>query len=161
MKTFRLKGLELVFLKDESPVHESISYKEGLVINREEGTGWWLVDAVISPKYRERFNTLLESQEPFVMEVTITDENNDPATMIGHVREIHELSEELGVLFDAKMAIQQEDVFNFILETLIADGYSGDALLEEFKNRKENQGSWSEQVAKKLYSEVKRESYKK
>ncbi|PSL44490.1 YwpF-like protein [Salsuginibacillus halophilus] len=160
MKTFRLKGLQLVFPGEESPEQQPVPFQDGLVINREEGDQMWLVDARLpeaGDDVQAMFDEMQETGERFVMDVTITDESNDPATMVGSVRETLPLSEGFSVLFDAYMALQQEEVFNYILESLVEDGYSGKELIEEFKNRKADQGAWSEQVAKTLYEEAAKE----
>ncbi|WP_100399949.1 YwpF family protein [Bacillus sp. FJAT-44742] len=157
MKTFRLVAMQLVLSEEDKIIQEALPLQDGLIINREEKNSLWLIEAVIPKEKQELFEKWKETQEKFVVEVTITDERNDPATMTAQVRDVITLSNSISVLFDGKMAVQKDDVFNVILEGLIEDGFSGENLLEEFKNRKEDQGSWSHRVAENLYKEVKGE----
>nr|WP_239575267.1 YwpF-like family protein [Geomicrobium sediminis] len=152
VKTFRLKGLRLLLEKDVEPEEERINMREGLVINREE-EGWWLVEAVVDETAKTLFEDLLNNETDVMMEVIISHENNDPATMVGRVRSTRPLENGFAILIDSKMAMKKEDVFNYILDSLIADGYTGDQLIEEFRNRKADNASWSQQMARSLYEQ--------
>ncbi|MFB4159948.1 YwpF family protein [Geomicrobium sp. JSM 1781026] len=152
MKTFRLKGLRLLLEKDTEPGQEKIELHEGLVINREEG-GWWLLEVVVDADAKKVFDQLKEQETDVMMEVIISHENNDPATMVGRIRSGRELESTYSYLIDSKMAMKKEDVFNYILDSLIADGYTGDQLIEEFKNRKADNANWSQQMARSLYEQ--------
>ncbi|MBB6448056.1 hypothetical protein HNR44_000005 [Geomicrobium halophilum] len=156
MKTFRLRGLRLLLEENEELEQEQVELQEGLVINREE-EGWWLIEVVVDEPASRTFHQLLADQTEVMMEVLISHERNDPATMIGRVRFVRELSDRYSILIDGKMAMRKEDVFNYIIETLIADGYSGEELLEEFKNRKEDRASWSSLMARSLYNKYRQE----
>ncbi|SDI80549.1 YwpF family protein [Natribacillus halophilus] len=152
MKTFRLQGLHLLLKEEEELQQEQVKLQEGLVINREEG-GWWLLEAVIDEPSIPTFQRLSEKKSEVVMDVLISHKQNDPATMVGRVRSIRELNERYAILIDSKMALKKEDIFNYIMESLIQDGYTGDELLTEFKNRKQDRASWSAQLARSLYKQ--------
>ncbi|WP_160112468.1 YwpF family protein [Salicibibacter kimchii] len=159
MKTFRLRGLHLLLQEDKKELtEEQVKIQEGLVINREED-GWWLVEAVVAESGVATFQQLLNEACKVVMEVLISHTQNDPATMVGRVRSIRSLTDRYSILIDGKMAVKKEEVFNYILETLIEDGYSGDELLTEFKKRKQDRGSWSRHLARSLYKQYRTQGY--
>ncbi|QQK77438.1 hypothetical protein HUG15_18880 [Salicibibacter cibarius] len=159
MKTFRLRGLHLLLEKDnEKPEEEQVELQEGLVINREED-GWWLVEAVVAESGIATFQQLSEEGREVVMEILISHTQNDPATIVGRVRSIRPLTDRYSILIDGKMAVKKEEVFNYILETLIEDGYSGEELLTEFKKRKQDRGSWSRHLAGSLYKQYRTQGY--
>ncbi|QDI91258.1 hypothetical protein EPH95_08735 [Salicibibacter halophilus] len=159
MKTFRLRGLHLLLKEYEKELkEEQVELQEGLVINREED-GWWLIEAVVQESGVATFQQLSEEEREVVMEVLISHTQNDPATMVGRVRSIRPLADRYSILIDGKMAVKKEEVFNYILETLIEDGYAGEALLAEFKKRKQDRGSWSRHLARSLYKQYRTQGY--
>ena len=159
MKTFRLRGLHLLLQEDKEELEEEqVELQEGLVINREEG-GWWLVEAVVAESGIAIFQHLSAEEREVVMEVLISHTQNDPATMVGRVRSIRPLADRYSILIDGKMALKKEEVFNYIMETLIEDGYSGEELLTEFKKRKQDRGSWSRHLARSLYKQYRTQGY--
>lgn len=153
MKTFRLVSLHLLLLENGQVINTPVPLKDGLIINREESDGSWLVEAVVSSQKKSFFQQMLDYDELCVLKVVITDKNNDPAIMSAKVRTITELSKEISVLFDASMMLGKEEVSSLILEELIADGLTGEELIKEFTHRKEDQVEWPIKIAEKIYRE--------
>ncbi|MGY4689145.1 YwpF family protein [Salibacterium sp. K-3] len=153
MKTFRLVSLTLLLKAEENIEPYYVPLKEGLIINREEKDRTWLIEAVLPQQEDERFRSKMDTEEQMVLEVIITDQHNDPALMSGKVRQIVSLEKDISVMFDAAMAAGKDDVSNLILEELIGEGYSGEAILSEFTDRKKDQEKWSIQAAARIYED--------
>lgn len=66
--------------------------------------------------------------------VTITKKSNRPAQLLAKVKKITVLGEHVSVLLDGKMVSSKlRKGSDKILEDLMKEGYSGDRLLEAFK----------------------------
>ncbi|RSL31962.1 hypothetical protein D7Z54_18465 [Salibacterium salarium] len=154
MKTFRLVSIQLLLMQQDKINTRIVPLKEGLIINREETDKSWLIEAVVPTDDKEFFQEKQDRKETVVLEVIITDRNNEPAMMTGTVRDTIMLEDSISVMIDAKMAASKDDVSNLILEGVIEDGYTGDALLKEFSDRKEDHVRWSKKLAERIYNEL-------
>ncbi|SFE95158.1 YwpF family protein [Alteribacillus iranensis] len=152
MKTFRLVSLKLLLMKQGTVEEKVVPLQEGLIINREEKDGSWLIEAVIPHEERDFFEKIKNEKNKLVMEVLITDRKNEPAMMAGEVKKTVTLSEKISVMIVAKMTSGKEDISNLILQELIHAGYNGESLLEEFTNRKEDKAEWSRKLAENIYA---------
>ncbi|MDQ0298475.1 hypothetical protein J2S78_000883 [Salibacterium salarium] len=153
MKTFRLVTVQLLLMQDEQIITHDVPLEQGLIINREENDKSWLIEAVVPKNQETFFQDKQQREQMLVLEVIITDRHNDPALMTGTIRNVVMLNESVSVMIDAKMAANKDDISNLILEGLIEDGYTGDALLKEFSERKEDQVRWSKKLAERIYQE--------
>ncbi|WP_240374531.1 YwpF-like family protein [Bacillus piscicola] len=154
MKTFRLVSLHLLLNAEGKITQKIIPLQQGLIINREEKDGTWLIEAVVSNEHKEFFDKRKETEETMVLEVLITDEKNEPALFVGQVKDTVELSEHISVMISATITTGKDDVSSLILEDLINDGFSGKELLQEFANRKEDQAQWSKKLAENIYNNL-------
>lgn len=158
MKTFRLVSFQCLEQEQGEIVHLPIPLKEGLIINREEKDGSWLINAVIDRDQENWFIHSRDQENPLVMEVTITDPRNEPAIMTGTVMDESDLSEGISLLIKAKMAGGQEDVSQMILEDLAEEGYTGPEMIKEFQVRKKNSSIRSAKMAQRIFESFRREN---
>ncbi|HLS23143.1 MAG TPA: YwpF family protein [Pseudogracilibacillus sp.] len=132
MKTFKLKGLQI--MPDEEDVVEpkEIVLHDGLVINREDDLGW-LIEAYIDRTYWDYF-TQLEPLDELMIQIKITREENDPAFFVTKIVGINEIgNDKMNVLFQGKIVDHSKRRIEKMLEMIIEEGYQGRSLLEKFK----------------------------
>lgn len=132
MKTFKLKGLQI--MPDEEDVVEpkEIVLHDGLVINREDDLGW-LIEAYIDRTYWNYF-TQLEPLDELMIQIKITREENDPAFFVTKIVGINEIgNDKMNVLFQGKIVDHSKRRIEKMLEMIIEEGYQGRSLLEKFK----------------------------
>jgi len=132
VKTFKLKGLQI--MPDEEDVVEpkEIVLHDGLVINREDDLGW-LIEAYIDRTYWDYF-TQLEPLDELMIQIKITREENDPAFFVTKIVGINEIgNDKMNVLFQGKIVDHSKRRIEKMLEMIIEEGYQGRSLLEKFK----------------------------
>lgn len=132
MKTFKLKGLQI--MPDEEDVVEpkEIVLHDGLVINREDDLGW-LIEAYIDRTYWDYF-TQLKPLDELMIQIKITREENDPAFFVTKIVGINEIGKDkMNVLFQGKIVDHSKRRIEKMLEMIIEEGYQGRSLLEKFK----------------------------
>src|SRR5699024_6566281 len=102
MKTFKLKGLQIMKNEDDHIEQKPIPLNDGLVINREDKEGW-LIEACMKREYLSYFESL-EDIEEIMIQVKITREENDPAFFITKIIGINDINEEkINVLFQGNV----------------------------------------------------------
>lgn len=132
MKTFKLKGLQIVADEKKEIAPKTIPLIDGLVINREDDIGW-LIEAFIDTSYKTYFSKI-EDTEELMIKVKITREDNDPAFFITEVIAINEISEErINVIFQGKLVDHRKSRIEELLEEILEQGYQGASLLKKFK----------------------------
>jgi len=135
MKTFKLKSLHILEGRENEIKEHAIELVDGLIINREDEKGQWLVEAFIEQDYEEFFRRLEKSNEEIMIKVKITKETNEPATFITTIIGINEIGDHMNVLFIGTMVDKRKHIIEDLLRDLITDGYQGEELLERFKER--------------------------
>ncbi|WP_017726493.1 YwpF-like family protein [Halalkalibacterium ligniniphilum] len=155
MKTFKLYSLQIWKEQKGELEKKRIPTKDGLIINMENSKGTWLIDAVVAIEQLPLFQQVKKEDKDLLVEVVITSPNNYPATMIVHVRRVTELSDQISVLLEGSLLIQKEDIVEHMLKQLVEEGYTGERLLQEFKQRKDQQRTSIEVVANELYLSMK------
>lgn len=134
MKTFRLIDLKIVRQDDSAKRLEEFPLIDGLIINKEDGENHWMVEGLVSKEYRYFFEYLLQEGKEVKAFVTITKKSNRPAQLLAKVKNITVLGEHVSVLMNCKMVSSKlRKDSDKILEGLIKEGYTGDQLLEAFK----------------------------
>jgi hypothetical protein len=136
MKTFKI--LSLTILNDGERV--SIPLIDGLILNKEDGRGTWLIEAYTERKYLPFFAEREKQQTELDTEVVITYENNDPAPLSTRVRGIREFDGTISVLLEGKMRSRRIAYAEKLLEELVREGYEGEQLIEAFKERLNGKG---------------------
>ncbi|SDZ59061.1 YwpF-like protein [Evansella caseinilytica] len=159
MKTFKLCSLAILVddkeAADRPYAGKDIPLVDGLIINKEETRKNWFLDVVITKEWLPFFEESHKEQKQFMVEVTITKPTNDPATLVCRVKNIHELKEYISVHLDGVLVVQKDDLSDMLLQMLISEGYSGEALFEEFKRRKKDRGQVIQGILSNAYLQVK------
>lgn len=132
MKTFKLKKLEIVDHQEDID-KKTIELLDGLIINREDEKGRWLIEAYMDRSFFDYFHKLHENKEEIMVLATITKESNDPATFITTILGINDISENINVLFLGEIIDRRKSMIEELLTSLIDQGYQGKELLQKFK----------------------------
>ncbi|OEH92170.1 YwpF family protein [Bacillus solimangrovi] len=140
MKTFRLKELSIISQEDNSLKRHHVKLTDGLIINKENELGNWLIEAIIPNEPIELLKELEQQEEPFIIEATISREQNTPVPFSANIRKIKILDEHTEILLDAKIIMKKDDLSDLLLEELIKEGLTGKALIQEFKQAKAERG---------------------
>lgn len=135
MKTFKLVSLDIIEEQQEDITLRSITLKDGLIINREDDHGRWLVEAFVSREYKGYFQSFVEHEEKVMLQVLITKKSNSPATFLVTPLEVNEFEEEMNVIFMGTMIDKKQEQVEKLLQVLLEEGYQGEDLLEEFRRR--------------------------
>ncbi|WP_096188953.1 YwpF-like family protein [Evansella halocellulosilytica] len=163
MKTFKLCSLAILFDDEHNEQSEikgkEIPLVEGLIINKEEAKKNWLIEAVVTPEWKEYFEEYSQSNQTFMAEVTITKRTNDPATLVCQVNAIHELRDHLSIHLDGIIVAKKDDLSDMLLKNLVDEGYSGEDLYEEFKRRKKDRGQAIQGILTNAYEQAKEKGY--
>lgn len=131
MKTFKLISLHVV--EDYGLIE--IKLLEGLVINKENDTRTWLLEAYVSTSYLAYFEELSKKGRPFTLSIVISRRENDPAYFYSESLQINQLSKDkMSLLFTGKVK-NANTYAELLLADLIEKGYSGERLLQEFKEK--------------------------
>ncbi|SEB00636.1 YwpF-like protein [Thalassobacillus cyri] len=138
MKTFKLVSLDLVEEKAEDITQRRIKLIDGLIINREDDKGRWVIEAYVDQSYQSFFEEYVKSEEELLVQVKITKETNQPATFLVKAIDTNNISENMNVLFMGTIVDRRQDQIEKTLKLLIEEGYQGEELLEEFKKRGSN-----------------------
>ncbi|UTR14942.1 YwpF-like family protein [Salipaludibacillus sp. LMS25] len=163
MKTFRLCSLTILF--DDVPESgdelkgKEIPLVEGLIINKEEAEKNWLLEAVLTSDWKAFFTDYLANGQSFMTEVTITKRTNDPATLVCHVRSVNELEKHISVHLEGVLVVKKEDLSDILIKNLIEEGYEGEALYKEYRQRKKDRGRAIQGILSSAYEEVKEKGY--
>lgn len=131
MKTFKIVALQVL----ESTRTKNIPLTDGLIINKENEDGMWVIEAYIDIKYESFFQKKQEDREDFEISVIITHAGNDPAPFTVKVHTIKRLEDHISVLFQGKLSMRRNEYSELLLDDLIKDGFGGNQLIEEFKKR--------------------------
>lgn len=138
MKTFKLCTMLVLLDNDHEP--KEIPILEGLIINKEEVQKNWLIEAVITKELEGYFNNLYSSYEKFMVEATITNKNNNPATFVCTAKSVTKLKNNISILLDGSLVVKKDDFSDMILKSIISEGFEGDDIVVEFKKRKKDRG---------------------
>ncbi len=141
LKTFKIVALQLL----ENKKAQDIELEDGLIINKESEDGTWIIEAYIPKKYNDIFQTRLASKETFDIRVVITHADNDPAPFTVTISSIQQLKDHISVLFQGRLSKKRNDYSEMLLDDLIKEGYSGEQLLAEFKERMQSRQALSRQ----------------
>lgn len=135
MKTFKLAALEILDNQNSRMVQQSFPLLDGLVINREDEQDRWVIEAYLEHKFFGFFQNLNEKQEEVLVQVKISKESNEPATFITGIIGINEIGAHMNVLFRGTIVDHHKSIIEDKLKALIDEGYSGEDLLDKFKEQ--------------------------
>lgn len=131
MKTFKIVALHIL---DGDDIKD-IPLTDGLIINKEDRSSKWIIEAFIDKEYLEFFQEELNSDEKMEIRVIITHAANDPAPFTVRVLTINVFDHHISVLFEGKLSKMRNEYATLILSDLLEEGLEGEQLLEEFKAR--------------------------
>ena len=132
MKTFKLISLHVV--EDDGLI--DIKLLEGLVINQENDSRTWLLEAYVSTTYLEYFKERSQKGHHFTLQIIISRRENDPAYFYIESLQINQLNEDkMSLLFSGKVKNANSTYAGLLLAHLMEEGISGEKLLDEFKEK--------------------------
>ncbi|HAQ06040.1 MAG TPA: hypothetical protein DCR24_00295 [Bacillus bacterium] len=131
MKTFKLVSMQLA--DDDSLV--DIDMEDGLIINKEDDKGTWLVEAFVDHKYIPYFENCSLNDKEIIVQAVITKRENDPAAFVTKVCCVKKLKKHASILLTGKLTKPKSDYPEKLLEHLLEQGFTGDQLLSEFREK--------------------------
>ncbi|WP_347860738.1 YwpF family protein [Salimicrobium sp. PL1-032A] len=135
MKTFKLVSLDIIEENQEDITLRSIDLKDGMIINREDDHGRWLLETFLENKYKDYFYSLVKRKEKLMIQATITKKDNSPVTFLVETKEVNIFDQTMNVIFMGTMVDKKQEQVEKLLQVLLEEGYQGERLLEEFKRR--------------------------
>ncbi|AKG04721.1 hypothetical protein AAV35_007845 [Salimicrobium jeotgali] len=135
MKTFKLVSLDIIEEQEEDITLRSIELKDGLIINREDDHGRWLIEAFLDKDHENYFRAFVENNEKVMIQVIITKRSNSPATFLVYPLEVNDFEKAINVLFMGTIVDKKQEQVEKLLQVILEEGYQGEKLLEEFKRR--------------------------
>nr|WP_219914569.1 YwpF-like family protein [Thalassobacillus sp. CUG 92003] len=137
VKTFKLVSLDLVEEKNDDITQRRIKLIDGLIINREDDQGTWVIEAYLDQEYADFFSDLVDNQEEFIIQVKITKQSNQPASFLVKAIDTNLIGDNINVLFIGSIIDRRREQIEKMLKLLLDEGYQGEDLLNEFKRRGE------------------------
>ncbi|UOQ43247.1 YwpF-like family protein [Halobacillus salinarum] len=137
MKTFKLVSLDIIEEKKEDITQRRIKLHDGLIINREDDRGRWVIEAFVDHSYSDFFNELCDNSEELMVQVKITKQSNEPATFLVKPIDTNQIGDYMNVIFMGTIIDRRREQIEKMLKILMDEGFQGEALLEEFKRRRD------------------------
>ncbi|MFS0637318.1 YwpF family protein [Mesobacillus foraminis] len=131
MKSFRLISMQIVG-KDHV---QEIELEEGLIINKEDEHGNWLLEAFVDEKFVPHFEEASAQNQDIIVQVVITKKENDPAAFSTKVTSIQKINGKASILLKGHLSKIRNDYPALLLEHLLEQGLHGEELLAEFKDK--------------------------
>lgn len=131
MKSFRLISMQIV---NKDHVQE-IELEEGLIINKEDEQGTWLLEVFVDEKFIPYFEEASDENQGIVVQVVITKKENDPAAFITKLSSIKKVNGKASILLKGHLSKIRNDYPALLLQHLIDQGLNGEELLAEFKEK--------------------------
>jgi hypothetical protein len=131
MKTFKLISLEVV--EDDNSVE--VPLEHGLIINKEDEGSTWLLEAYTSLSLYDYFKKISDENRDIIVEAVITKKENAPAYFQTRISTLNKFENHIGVLLEGSLRRYRRDYSELLLENLLQKGLSGDALLNEFREK--------------------------
>lgn len=131
MKTFKLISLQIL----DGEELKDFELEDGLIINREDETSTWLMEAYMNKSYFNFFQESINKGADLIALAVITKKENDPAAFQTKVKSVKILEDHISVLFEGKLKQVKSDYAELLLHDLLQKGLIGDTLLEEFKTK--------------------------
>ncbi|BCB05901.1 YwpF-like family protein [Bacillus sp. KH172YL63] len=131
MKTFKVISLQVV---ENDELHD-FDIVDGLIINKEDRQGTWLVETYLSNEHIRFFQKAEQSKEDLEIQVVISHKANDPAAFMTSIRCIKEMDDHISIMFEGKLKKQRNEYAEILLDDLVQKGYAGDELIREFREK--------------------------
>src|SRR5699024_11565508 len=125
--------LKIMKNEEDSIALHRLWVQDGLVINREDESGW-LIDAYVSNEYKEHYKSLIGVLDVMI-QAKITREENAPAFFIKKIASVNQISDEqISVLFEGFVVDHSKNRIEEMLRMIMEEGYQGESLLKKFKD---------------------------
>ncbi|MDN3018011.1 YwpF-like family protein [Paenibacillus sp. BSR1-1] len=131
MKSFKLFSLEVV--EDDTSVE--VPLEDGLILNKEDDRSTWLMEAYTDLSLYDYFKNIFEQKRDIIVEAVITKKENAPAYFQTTISSLTKFEKHISVLFEGHLRRNKSDYSELLLENLLQKGLSGQALLNEFKEK--------------------------
>lgn len=131
MKSFRLISMQIA---DKDNLTD-IEFTEGLIINKEDDSGTWLIEVFVEERFIPYFENACTDQSDIIVQVVITKKDNDPAAFKSKVCSVSRVNGYASILLKGNLTKIQNDYPAMLLEYLLNQGLTGDELLSEFKEK--------------------------
>ncbi|MFZ0475278.1 MAG: YwpF-like family protein, partial [Halobacillus sp.] len=119
MKTFKLISLDIIEEKNEDITQRRIKLLDGLIINREDDHGRWIIEAYVDQSYQDFFQTMCNNQEEIMVQVKITKPSNQPATFLVTPIDTNVIGDHINVIFMGSIVNRQQEQIEKTLRQLM------------------------------------------
>jgi hypothetical protein len=131
LKSFKLIALEVV--EDGNSVE--VPLEDGLIINKENESSSWLLEAYTDLTLYDYFKEIHEQNREIIVQAVITKADNDPAYFQTKIVTLNKFEDRMSVLFEGRLRRKRSDYSELLLDSLLEKGLGGQALLVEFKEK--------------------------
>jgi hypothetical protein len=131
VKTFKLISLQIV----EETHLVDIRLEAGLIINREDDTNSWLIEAFTDQSHYPHFQKDFDTKKDVIVQVVISKKENDPASFQTKVCSVKKIGEHVSILFEGKLKSSKSNYAELLLDHLLHKGLGGNALMVEFTEK--------------------------
>ncbi len=152
MKTFKLCTLRILMDESGRDTTIPVAIQDGLTVSTEQ-TAQWVAEIVVPPTDQPIVDELFTKHLRALIEITISRPDNDPAAMIVTPLERTALSEHVSYVFTGKMVMMKNDLSESILREVVEDGFAGEELVQEYKDRRSKRGAHITSIAKETFKQ--------
>ncbi|MGG5255153.1 YwpF-like family protein [Neobacillus sp. SM06] len=131
MKTFKLIALEIM----DGDEAVNVPLTDGLIINKEDEQSTWLLEAYTAAPLYDFFKKITDEQKEVIVQAVITKKDNDPAFFQTKVVTLTQFKNHISVLLEGRLRRARRDYSELLLDSLLQKGFTGNALLNEFKEK--------------------------
>jgi hypothetical protein len=109
----------------------------GLIINKEDEHSTWLLEAYSKNlTLYDYFKKINDEDRDVIVQVVITKPENDPVFLQTKISCLQLFNEHISVLLQGQLRQVTKNHSQKLLESLLSQGFAGDALLNEFIKKK-------------------------
>ncbi|MDQ0214113.1 hypothetical protein J2S13_000509 [Oikeobacillus pervagus] len=131
MKTFKMISFQII----EQDAVKNIDFIDGLIINKEDEKRTWLLEAFVDISHYDYFRDAQQMTEDLEVQAVISRPENNPAVFLTHIRGIKKLGSHMSILFEGHIKRLRNEYAELLLDDLIQQGFEGEQLLLEFKEK--------------------------
>ena len=133
MKSFKLISLQIV---TEERQLIDIELEDGLIINKDNNSNSWVVEALVKPNHYEELKKVLpDNHQNILIQAVISHPDNDPAVFKTALTKRRLSDGHVSLLFVGKLQNTRSKYAELLLEDLVQKGFTGDQLIKEFKEK--------------------------
>lgn len=133
MKTFKL--VSFAVMEDDKSIDVPLDH--GLIINKEDEHSTWLLEAYTRDlALYDYFKKINDENRDIIVQVVITKADNDPVYLQMKISCLQHFKEHISVLLEGQLRRTTKNHSQMLLESLLQQGFAGDALLSEFIKKK-------------------------